>query len=166
MDHIRISGIEPSSMILSQRKKLQKLKNNTPKVPKEEKSQRRVPITYTHDLISTQNYCSNKIIIILINSYKSLKVVSCFCKSWRSTFLIYKENFFPNSSRTLYEKQREWIWTYQCPVSNWKRGNFYMFNSMSHDGSLYTHKKNRLIFFFFCNLWSVNRLTSTDAIFS
>ena len=58
-----------------------------------------------------------------------------------STFFIYKENYFPNRIRTLYEKQHEWIWTYQCPVSNWKRGNFYMFNSMSHDGSLYKHKK-------------------------
>ena len=31
MDHMRISGIEPSSVILSQRKYLQKLKNNAKK---------------------------------------------------------------------------------------------------------------------------------------
>ena len=35
MDHMRISGIEPSSVILNQRKQLKKLKNNDPKVPKE-----------------------------------------------------------------------------------------------------------------------------------
>ena len=38
MDHMRISGIEPSSVILSQRKSLKNLKNNTPKVPKEAKA--------------------------------------------------------------------------------------------------------------------------------
>ena len=31
MDHVCISGIEPSSVILSQRKKLKKLKNNAKK---------------------------------------------------------------------------------------------------------------------------------------
>ena len=40
MDHMRISGIEPSSVILSQRKKLKRLKNNVPKVPKEAKTKR------------------------------------------------------------------------------------------------------------------------------
>ena len=35
---MRISGIEPSSVILSQRKQLQKMKNNTQKVPKEGKA--------------------------------------------------------------------------------------------------------------------------------
>ena len=35
MDHMRISGTEPSSVILSQRKKLKKVKNNAKKVPKE-----------------------------------------------------------------------------------------------------------------------------------
>ena len=40
MDHMRISGIEPSSVILSQRKKLKKLKNNVQKVPKEAKAKR------------------------------------------------------------------------------------------------------------------------------
>ena len=37
---MRIWGIEPSSVILSQRKWLQKLKNNTRKVPKEAKAKR------------------------------------------------------------------------------------------------------------------------------
>ena len=32
---MRISGIEPSSVILSQKKKLKKVKNNAKKVPKE-----------------------------------------------------------------------------------------------------------------------------------
>ena len=35
MDHMRISGIETSSWILSQRKQLKKLRNNAPKMPKE-----------------------------------------------------------------------------------------------------------------------------------
>ena len=37
---MRISGIEPSSVILSQRKLLKRLKNNVPKVPKEVKAKR------------------------------------------------------------------------------------------------------------------------------
>ena len=37
---MRISGTEPSSVILSQRKKLKKLKNNVPKVPKKAKAKR------------------------------------------------------------------------------------------------------------------------------
>ena len=49
MDHMRISGIEPSSVILSQRKWLQKLKNTTPKVPKEAKAKR-------DGVIKPQNY--------------------------------------------------------------------------------------------------------------
>ena len=35
MDHMRISGIEPSSVIHSQRKWLKTLKNNARNVPKE-----------------------------------------------------------------------------------------------------------------------------------
>ena len=34
MDHIRISGTEPSSVILSQTKYFKKLKSDDPKVPK------------------------------------------------------------------------------------------------------------------------------------
>ena len=49
MDHMRISGIEPSSVILSQRKLLKKLKNNVPKVPKEAKAKR-------YGVINPQNY--------------------------------------------------------------------------------------------------------------
>ena len=37
---MRILGIEPSSVILSQRKNLKRLKNNVPKVPKEAKAKR------------------------------------------------------------------------------------------------------------------------------
>ena len=37
---MRISGIEPSSVILSQKKELKKLKTNVPKVPKEAKAKR------------------------------------------------------------------------------------------------------------------------------
>ena len=37
---MRISGIEPSSVILSERKELERLKNNDPKVPKEAKAKR------------------------------------------------------------------------------------------------------------------------------
>ena len=37
---MRISGIEPLSVILSKRKWLQKLKNNNQKVPKEAKAKR------------------------------------------------------------------------------------------------------------------------------
>ena len=42
MDHMRISGneVEPSSVILSQRKQLKKLKYNAQKVPKEAKAKR------------------------------------------------------------------------------------------------------------------------------
>ena len=38
MDHMRISGTEPSSVILSQRKYFKKLKNVRPKVPKQGKA--------------------------------------------------------------------------------------------------------------------------------
>ena len=40
MDHMRITGIEPSSVILCQRKQLKRLKNNVPKVPKEVNAKR------------------------------------------------------------------------------------------------------------------------------
>ena len=49
MDHMRISGIEPSSVILSQRKYLKRLKNNVPNVPKEAKAKR-------DGVINPQNY--------------------------------------------------------------------------------------------------------------
>ena len=49
MDHMHISGIEPSSVILSQRKYLKRLKNNVPKVPKEAKAKR-------DGVINPQNY--------------------------------------------------------------------------------------------------------------
>ena len=46
---MRISGIEPTSVILSQRKKLKRLKNNVSKVPKEAKAKR-------DGVINPQNY--------------------------------------------------------------------------------------------------------------
>ena len=49
MDHMRISGIEPSSVILSQRKSLKRLKNNVRKVPKKAKAKR-------DGVINPQNY--------------------------------------------------------------------------------------------------------------
>ena len=49
MDHMRISGIETSSVILGQRKLLKRLKNNVPKLPKEAKAKR-------DGIINPQNY--------------------------------------------------------------------------------------------------------------
>ena len=40
IDHMRISGIEPSSVILSQRKYLKNFNNYAPKVPKEDEVKR------------------------------------------------------------------------------------------------------------------------------
>ena len=40
MDHMRISGTEPSSVILTQTKKVQKLKIDVPKVPKQAEAKR------------------------------------------------------------------------------------------------------------------------------
>ena len=42
MDHMRISGTEPSSVILSQTKKFKKLKRDVTKVPKEAEAKRGV----------------------------------------------------------------------------------------------------------------------------
>ena len=52
MDHIRISGTEPSSVILSQTKKFKKLKNEA-KMPKEAKAKR-------DGVINPQNYNFNQ----------------------------------------------------------------------------------------------------------
>ena len=49
MDHMRISGIEPSSVILSQRNELKRLKNDVTKVPKEAKAKR-------DGVLNPQNY--------------------------------------------------------------------------------------------------------------
>ena len=49
MENMRISGIEPSSVILGQRKLLKKLENNAPKVPKEASAKR-------DGVINTQHY--------------------------------------------------------------------------------------------------------------
>ena len=49
MDHMRISGTEPSSVILSQTMKFKKLKRDDPKVPKEAEAKR-------DGVINPQNY--------------------------------------------------------------------------------------------------------------
>ena len=49
MDHMRISGTEPSSVILSQRMKFEKLKSDDPKVPKQAEAKR-------DGVINPQNY--------------------------------------------------------------------------------------------------------------
>ena len=53
---MRISGIEPSSVILSQRKKLKKLKNNAQKVPKEAEVKRDGVIQREKEGDLTQSY--------------------------------------------------------------------------------------------------------------
>ena len=53
MGHMRISGIEPSSVILSQRKRLKNVKNNAQKVPKEDETKR-------DGVINQQNYNFNQ----------------------------------------------------------------------------------------------------------
>ena len=55
MDHMRISGTEPSSVILSQTKYFKKLKSDAPKVPKEDKAKR-------DSVINLQNYHFNQIL--------------------------------------------------------------------------------------------------------
>ena len=49
MDHMRISGTEPSSVILSQTMKFKKLKSDDPKVPKQAEAKR-------DGVINPQNY--------------------------------------------------------------------------------------------------------------
>ena len=53
MKHMRISGTEPSSVILSQRKKFKKIENVCPKVPKQGKAKR-------DGVINPQNYNLNE----------------------------------------------------------------------------------------------------------
>ena len=49
MDHMRISGTEPSSLILSQTEEFQRLKIDAPKVPKQAEAKR-------DGVINPQNY--------------------------------------------------------------------------------------------------------------
>ena len=46
MDHTRISGTEPLSVILSQKMKFKKLKSEDPKVPKQAEAKRDLAILY------------------------------------------------------------------------------------------------------------------------
>ena len=56
MDHMRISGTEPSSMILSQTKYFKNLKNDAQKLPKQAKAKRNGVIT--HKITISFNYNS------------------------------------------------------------------------------------------------------------
>ena len=47
MEHMRISGTEPSSEILSQKKYFQKLRRDVPNVPKQAEAKRDGVITHT-----------------------------------------------------------------------------------------------------------------------
>ena len=53
MDHMRMSGTEPSSVILDQTMKFKKLKSDDPKVPKQAKAKR-------DGVINPQNYNFNQ----------------------------------------------------------------------------------------------------------
>ena len=53
MDHMRISGTEPSSVILSQTCSIKKLKSNDQKVPKQAEAKR-------DGVINSQNYNFNQ----------------------------------------------------------------------------------------------------------
>ena len=53
MDHMRISGTEPSSVILSQTKYFKKLKNDAQKLPKQAKAKK-------DGVINPQNYSFNQ----------------------------------------------------------------------------------------------------------
>ena len=53
MDHMRISGTEPSSVILSQTCSIKKLKSNDQKVPKQAEAKK-------EDVINPQNYNLNQ----------------------------------------------------------------------------------------------------------
>ena len=75
---MRISGIEPSSGILSQRKWLQKLKYNTPKVPKEAKTKRDGvinPRNYNFSQFYTENFDALK--TLQISRSRPLNLATC-----------------------------------------------------------------------------------------
>ena len=54
MDHMRISGTEPSSVILSATKYLEKMKSDAPKVPNQAKAK-------SDDVMNIQNYNFNNV---------------------------------------------------------------------------------------------------------
>ena len=53
MDHIRISGTEPSSVVLDQTKLFKKMKSDAPKVPNQAKAKR-------DGVLNTENYNFNQ----------------------------------------------------------------------------------------------------------
>ena len=63
MDHMRISGTEPSSVILSQTMKFKKFKSNDPKVPKQAEAKRDgviKPQNYNFNQFNTENFYALK----------------------------------------------------------------------------------------------------------
>ena len=68
---MRISGTEPSSVILSQTKYFKKLKNDDQKLPKQAKAKR-------DSLINPQNYNFNQAFFVISLSFttKSVKLMS------------------------------------------------------------------------------------------
>ena len=65
---MRISGTEPSSVILSQRKKLKKLKSAAQKMPKQAEVKR-------DGVINSKNYHFNQcLILMLLKRYESTEV--------------------------------------------------------------------------------------------
>ena len=71
---MRISGTEPSSVILSQTMKFKKLKSNDPKVPKQVEAKR-------DGLINTQNYNFNQFNTDALKRYESTEVDR---RTWKS----------------------------------------------------------------------------------
>ena len=70
MDHIRISGIEPSSVVLDQTKLFKKMKSDASKVPNQAKAKR-------DGVLNTENYNFNQFLprkFGAIKRYKSTKV--------------------------------------------------------------------------------------------
>ena len=67
MDHMRISGIEPSSVIISQTKLFQKLKDDGQKVPKQTKAKR-------GGVLNLQNYNFNQFYTENCDALKTLRI--------------------------------------------------------------------------------------------
>ena len=64
IDHMRISGTEPSSVILNQKKCFQKLKWDVPNVPKQAEAKRDGvinPLNYDFNNFNTEKYCENSV---------------------------------------------------------------------------------------------------------
>ena len=66
MRHMRISGTEPSSVILSQTMKFKKLKSDDPKIPKQAKAKRDGVINQQNYNLSSYIYKYDRIFINFI----------------------------------------------------------------------------------------------------